>query len=444
VDNNCDGSTDERLSTDEDGDGHYLAGSCAGPADDCDDDDPNVHPDAPENCNQNGKDDDCDGDTDGADSDCTSLNITLTAAPSSGVEPLTYGLSGTVTNATGAIVVYAWCDCADATADLATARSSCGAEDAFVADQASYSFADLCIQNAGQYTPKALVEDTGDSAQAQDTVNVSAALEIVGGIEIKELVVDSGGFNPFSLKVARPIWEVTPQFEDFGIVDTTYHFWEVTHREGDCVYYTQVVEGNCDPLCDPDGQRPWTAWCTPADVCEDFPGTRPAGTIRVTGTKVALTFQPGAEGKYGSTAGPADLFDPGDTVTAAADGGQTAAFSLAVDAPEVLQPAITCLPALQAGQDYAVTWQPPATGGSFIRYFMIAFKHSGHSNMVVCETEDDGSLTVPASMIDRYLQDQTINDSIHVDRVMRSVVELDNGYHYVLELSSSRVCWNGP
>lgn len=58
-DNDCDGDIDEGLSFDEDNDGHYAIGSCTGPADDCDDNDNEVYPGAPELCD--GKDNDCDG-----------------------------------------------------------------------------------------------------------------------------------------------------------------------------------------------------------------------------------------------------------------------------------------------------------------------------------------------------------------------------------------------
>ena len=61
-DNDCDGQTDEGLSTDVDGDGHYAPGSCIEPADDCDDSDNTVYPGAPEVCD--GKDNDCDGQVD--------------------------------------------------------------------------------------------------------------------------------------------------------------------------------------------------------------------------------------------------------------------------------------------------------------------------------------------------------------------------------------------
>jgi hypothetical protein len=61
-DNDCNGLVDDGLSTDADGDGHYPIGSCATPADDCDDSDPAVYLGAPETCD--GKDNDCDGQVD--------------------------------------------------------------------------------------------------------------------------------------------------------------------------------------------------------------------------------------------------------------------------------------------------------------------------------------------------------------------------------------------
>jgi hypothetical protein len=57
-DNDCDGETDEELSTDYDEDGHYAFGSCLQPADDCDDSNKLRHPEYPELCD--GLDNDCD------------------------------------------------------------------------------------------------------------------------------------------------------------------------------------------------------------------------------------------------------------------------------------------------------------------------------------------------------------------------------------------------
>ncbi|MBI4653724.1 MAG: putative metal-binding motif-containing protein, partial [Nitrospirae bacterium] len=59
-DNNCDGQVDEGLSTDSDGDGHYTLDSCKKPKDDCNDNDPTVYPGALEICDCN-KDNNCDG-----------------------------------------------------------------------------------------------------------------------------------------------------------------------------------------------------------------------------------------------------------------------------------------------------------------------------------------------------------------------------------------------
>ncbi|MEZ4331544.1 MAG: putative metal-binding motif-containing protein [Myxococcota bacterium] len=56
-DNDCNDQVDDGLSTDSDGDGYYASGSCASPATDCDDGDPNRFPGNVEVCDA--KDNDC-------------------------------------------------------------------------------------------------------------------------------------------------------------------------------------------------------------------------------------------------------------------------------------------------------------------------------------------------------------------------------------------------
>ena len=61
-DNNCDGNSDEGLSVDADGDGHYTEDSCQTPSDDCNDADGTIYPGASEL--NDGIDNDCNGQID--------------------------------------------------------------------------------------------------------------------------------------------------------------------------------------------------------------------------------------------------------------------------------------------------------------------------------------------------------------------------------------------
>jgi streptogramin lyase len=85
LDNDCDGTVDEELTFDVDGDGHSTPSSCDGTRDDCDDSDAAVNPDATEVCDD-GIDNDCNGDTDAADNVC----INVPTNPGNGiiVEPI--------------------------------------------------------------------------------------------------------------------------------------------------------------------------------------------------------------------------------------------------------------------------------------------------------------------------------------------------------------------
>jgi hypothetical protein len=258
-------------------------------------------------------------------------------------------------------------------------------------------------------------------------------VRIVGGVVVHEITPNGGGDNPTTRISTDQIYDRTFPGHVFGVIN--WKMFEVTLEAGDCVYFTEIED--CPTPCGADH------WCTPADVCEPVPVYRHAGVLTLEGLSVPVSLSPEADGRYGMTYLPPDVFQQGDTITLNAAGGETPAFTLSTTGVEDVEPAFPCDLGLQDGQDLVITWTP-SSGPGFIRFEMFTHRHSGHGPMVLCEVEDTGSLTVPAVIIDQYLLDQTPEDSYALSRVNQETVEVDNGNSVGLAVMASRICWNAP
>lgn len=162
----------------------------------------------------------------------------------------------------------------------------------------------------------------------------------------------------------------------------------VIARDGDCAVYRRpapsLCEGSCDGVCE-DG------------VCRPWPTPRSAGTITVTGLHQALAFEPSAFGYTPTPAPPDELFADGATIGVAAAGAAVGGFAVELTGPAQLVAPFQNL-TLVDGQPATVTWT--AAGSGTIQVALLVGWHGAPwEAMLVCETADDGELTIPGALV---------------------------------------------
>ena len=275
-------------------------------------------------------------------------------------------------------------------------------------------------------------DDTADDDTADDDSDEGG---VVGGVQVMEMVTDNppGGTSP-----SMWVWGIFDRpmvGQILGVVAEM--MWEPTIVEGDCVYLEAMIPGFCDPPCE------FEDYCTPDGVCEPWPSYRQAGVMTLEGLTETLTLTPHESGFYLATDLPADLFETGATVTLLAEGGETPAFEIATLAPPPLEPGLDCQPDLPQGHDLVVTWDADG-GDATIRWEMISAFHAGDGPMVLCETEDDGELVVPAALIDAYLPDRSVYETFQLSRLRQAYAAVDHGNRVGLEVATRRICFHWP
>jgi hypothetical protein len=177
--------------------------------------------------------------------------------------------------------------------------------------------------------------------------------------------------------------------------------WTVAASEGDCVFNQPQAPDFCDPAC------VLPEHCGADGECHPSIEPQSAGDIEVTGLRSALTLA--VEGPYfyylpefDPEPEDGDLFDPGDAIEASAPGADVARFEVATTGVADLVTPLPCDLGLTAGHDLEVTWTP-AGAGDTILLVLQSGNHGLQFSSIVCETGDDGSLTVGASLIGAFL-----------------------------------------
>jgi hypothetical protein len=171
---------------------------------------------------------------------------------------------------------------------------------------------------------------------------------------------------------------------------------ELVARDRDCAVYHRPEAGFCDPLCEAG------SYCNASDQCVANPMQTSAGTIAVAGLIAPLSFVPGEVGYSvdSDLSDSDDYFTPGAAITASAPGDEVGAFSVAVAgvAPLVTS---TTLVSLYDGSDAVVTWEGEDDGR--VQLALRLGWHGGPTmELLLCETDDDGELTIPAALIAEF------------------------------------------
>jgi hypothetical protein len=163
-------------------------------------------------------------------------------------------------------------------------------------------------------------------------------------------------------------------------------------NDDECVVYRRPPAALCDPACS-------NAACTAPDTCTPFAQNASAGRITVTGLRAPLAFVPGAFGYVPEPSPSEDLFDPGAAITVSAPGDVTPAFSVSLTAPAPLGAPFQNL-TLRDGEDATITWTPAGGGARSIQVALVVGWHGAPPEaMMICETDDDGALTIPGALV---------------------------------------------
>jgi hypothetical protein len=150
-----------------------------------------------------------------------------------------------------------------------------------------------------------------------------------------------------------------------------------------------------------------SAVCVENDTCRAYPKAQSVGTVLVKGirttagasefsmTAVANNYQPAADLTL-----PYPPFDEGAAISVTSSGGAYAPFTVSAKGIRPLELLTTGTVIVTSNQPIAVMWNPPGISGLAKIHFKLDISHHGGSKGEIdCDTEDTGSLVVPASLV---------------------------------------------
>jgi hypothetical protein len=174
--------------------------------------------------------------------------------------------------------------------------------------------------------------------------------------------------------------------------------WQLKEEAEDCKLYTPMAL-LCQPACS------GGALCVSTNMCMPYPPTQTVGSLTVKGLGSSELMVNPIANSYQLPAGTKLPYPPcsaGSKIELAADGGEHAAFTLAaecvapVEAPDSVK--------IANGQPLALNWTAAKAGTTRIGVLLDISQHGISKGKIECDTTDDGSLSIPAKLVDALVE----------------------------------------
>ena len=170
---------------------------------------------------------------------------------------------------------------------------------------------------------------------------------------------------------------------------------EPKESEGPCRLMMDRVKPFCEPPCNAGEQ------CRPDGKCQPFPAPKEAGTVTITGLVAPVTMVPNAGKQYAETGLGMKAFEALAHVELVAKGGEVAGFALqgtGVPDLKVANPNWV----LAQDKPMEIAWTPEP-GPWKIRFTVNVNVHGDTPVILMCDVDDTGSYSVPASLVNAQL-----------------------------------------
>ncbi len=318
-----------------------------------------------------------------------------------------------------ALTTFAACDdeggspSADVTQDAADDASEDAAQD--VGDDAQDDATQDATGDAGQdtATPDA-TEDAADAGPDVDDVAEPDAIEDTNGDAVEDVGDDIGDDVSQDVEgdTGEPAgWTGNTECQNgerigkFEVAHFDFYGWVSGEVASGVIPLTVLQpvaeEGPCrlmrkeNPFCDPPcagGQL-----CDHDGSCVPYPANQSVGEVTVSGLAQPVTMTPTVTKTYSNSSLPFPMTTAGAEITLTAAGGDLPGFTLkAYGVPMLALPDETLT--LKKGQAMPVTWTASDGPGSVYMTLNID-QHGNSPALLVCEVEDTGAYTIPASMV---------------------------------------------